>query len=92
MSSMRTTKASNAVARLKTRSGNAAYSMVSMADGRLYLVLNKEDGNTEQLSQPMELDDFVAHVDSISKQAPKKASKLDLAFEARLRDSKTGNK
>jgi crotonobetainyl-CoA:carnitine CoA-transferase CaiB-like acyl-CoA transferase len=89
---MRSTKASNAVARLKTRSGNEAYSMVNMADGRFYLVLSKEDGDTEQLSQAMELDDFVAHVDSISKQAPKKASKLDQAFEARLHHSKSNSK
>lgn len=83
----RSTKASNAVQRLKERSNNAPYSMVTLADGRFYLSLAGDSDNPEILNPPLELDEFVAFVNSLHKQAPKKASKLDLAFEKKLRSS-----
>lgn len=83
----RSTKASNAVQRLKQRSNNAPYSMVSLADGRFYLTLARDDDGQETLNPPLELDAFVAFVNSLHTQAPKKASKLDLAFEKKLRAS-----
>lgn len=83
----RSTKASNAVQRLKERSNNAPYSMVTLADGRFYLSLASDSDNPEILNPPLELDEFVAFVNSLHKQAPKKASKLDLAFEKKLRSS-----
>jgi len=82
---MRSTKASNAIARLKDRSENAPYSMVSTADGRFYLVLANGDADPDKLNEPMELDEFVRFVNSLGKQTPKKISKLDVAFEAKLR-------
>lgn len=84
----RTTKASNAVQRLKERSKGAAYSMVSMADGRFFLTRANGTSTPEALNEPMEMDAFVAYVNSLEKQAPKKVSKLDLAFEQKLQNSK----
>lgn len=83
----RSTKASNAVLRLKDRSNQAPYSMVSTSDGRFYLVLNGSGDTTEKLNEPLEIDAFVSFVNSVSKQAPKKASKFDIAFEAKLQNS-----
>ena len=83
----RSTKASNAVLRLKERSKQAPYSMVSTSDGRFYLVLTGSGETQEKLNEPLEIDAFVSFVNSIAKQAPKKASKLDLAFEEKLQNS-----
>lgn len=81
----RTTKAAYAVTRLKQRSNLAPYSMVSQADGRFYLVLHGADGSVEKLCDALEMDEFIRFVDGINQAAPKKASKLDLAFERQLR-------
>ncbi|MET3118638.1 hypothetical protein AAKU64_002871 [Undibacterium sp. GrIS 1.8] len=86
MASLRSTRAATAVMRLKDRSNNAPYSMVSTADNRFYLSLANDSDVPEKLNEPLELDAFVAFVNSIQKQAPKKASKLDIAFEAKLRN------
>ena len=86
----RSTKASNAVLRLKDRSNHAPYSMVTTSDGLFYLVLtNSDDSNDsgKKLNEPLEIDAFVSFVNSVSKQAPKKASKFDVAFEAKLQKS-----
>lgn len=84
----RTTKASNAILRLKQRSQNEAYSMVSMSDGRFYLVMNRLDTQAHKLSEPLEIDEFVRFVNQQDKAAPKKISKLDIAFESKLLQSK----
>jgi crotonobetainyl-CoA:carnitine CoA-transferase CaiB-like acyl-CoA transferase len=84
----RSTRVSAAVNRLRERSNNAPYSMVTMADGRFYLILANGDDEAAPLNEPMEMDEFVAFVNSIQKLAPKKASKLDIAFEAKLQASK----
>lgn len=83
----RSTKASNAVLRLKARSNQAPYSMVTTSDGRFYLVLTNTSDSSEKLNEPLEIDAFVSFVNSVSKQAPKKASKFDIAFEEKLRKS-----
>lgn len=80
----RSTKASNAVLRLKERSNQAPYSMVSTSDGRFYLVLNGPGDTSEKLNEALEIDAFVSFVNGIAKQAPRKASKLDIAFEEKL--------
>lgn len=85
--SARSTKASNAVLRLKERSNQAPYSMVTTSDGRFYLVLTNSSDNGEKLNEPLEIDAFVSFVNSVSKQAPKKASKFDMAFEEKLQKS-----
>ena len=55
----RSTKASNALARLKERSGNQAYSMTMTGSGHFFLT---EGPGQPPLCPPMELDDFVAFV------------------------------
>jgi hypothetical protein len=80
----RSTKASNAVLRLKDRSNQAPYSMVSTSDGLFYLELGGTGDSAEKLCEPLEIDAFVSFVNSVGKQAPKKASKFDIAFEAKL--------
>jgi crotonobetainyl-CoA:carnitine CoA-transferase CaiB-like acyl-CoA transferase len=80
----RSTKASNAVLRLKERTQQSPYSMVTTGDGRFYLVLNGLDGQAEKISDALEIAEFVHYVNNFAKQAPKKASKLDLAFEAKI--------
>lgn len=83
----RSTKASNAVLRLKDRSNQAPYSMVTTSDGHFYLVLTNSDDSSEKLNEPLEIDAFVSFVNSVRKQAPKKASKFDIAFEEKLQKS-----
>nr|WP_315481899.1 hypothetical protein [uncultured Undibacterium sp.] len=83
----RSTKASNAVLRLQQRSNNAPYSMVTTASGHFYLVLGHDPDTQEKLCAPLEIDEFVRFVNDFKKEAPRKASKLDIAFEAKLKRS-----
>lgn len=81
---MRSTKASAAVERLKRRSGNEHYSMVRTGDGLFYLAEMQDGGALVKLSDALEQDDFVAHVNTLGPQQPKRISKLDQAFEKQL--------
>ena len=80
----RTTKASNAVQRLKERAANGTYSMVSQADGRFYLSLSSAAAAPEACCAPLEIDEFVRFVNGVEKGPAKKLSKLDVAFEKKL--------
>jgi len=84
---MRSTRAVAAVERLKTRSQNPEYAMV-VAGGLFYLALRGPAGATEKLCAPLALDDFVKFVDAFGPPKPRKASKLDIAFEQQLARSK----
>ena len=77
----RATRATTAVDRLKQRSGNPKYSMSRTGSGHFFLT---EGAGAPPLCAPLELDDFVAFVNSISPAAPKRVSKLDIAFEKQL--------
>ena len=77
----RATRATSAVDRLKVRSGNAKYSMSRTAAGHFFLT---EGPGQPPLCPPLELDDFVAFVKTISPEAPRRVSKLDVAFEKQL--------
>ena len=81
---MRSTRASNALERLKTRSGNQAYSMQIASNGTFCLMEATEDGQLRAVSDALELDDFVRFLDATGPQKPKKISKLDVAFEKQL--------
>jgi hypothetical protein len=84
----RTTRAVNAVERLKTRSGNPQYAAVGMPGGLFYLV-DRAAGAGQPLCDPLALDAFVAFVDAYGpQQKVRKASKLDLAFEAQIKKSR----
>jgi hypothetical protein len=81
---MRSTRASNALARLKTRSGNESYSMQIAPNGTFSLLQVDSSGNLQTLSDALELDEFVRFVNATGPQTPKKISKLDVAFEKQL--------
>jgi hypothetical protein len=85
---MRSTRASAAIARLKQRSGNDAYSMIQSGE-LFYLAAVSEDGALERLSEPLELDAFVAFVNAYGPQVPRRITKNDAAFEKQLQRKKT---
>jgi hypothetical protein len=79
--SARATRATSAVDRLKRRTGNQKYSMSVTGSGHFFI---SDGAGNPPLCAPMELDDFVAFVNSIAPEAPKRVSKLDIAFEKQL--------
>ena len=81
MSTARSTRASSAVERLKTRSGNAGYSMGRTGEGLFFLTAKPGE---PPLCAPLELDEFVAFVNKLGPQTPRRVSKLDVAFEKQL--------
>ncbi|MDR5735367.1 hypothetical protein QCE47_23890 [Caballeronia sp. LZ025] len=80
---MRSTKAINAVERLKTRSGNPNYAAVSMPGGYFYLIERSAEGS-RKLCEPLPMDDFIAFVNAREPARPRKVSKLDQAMEAQI--------
>jgi hypothetical protein len=83
---MRSTKAINAVERLKTRSSNPQYAAVSLSGGLFYLVDRSASGD-QKVSTPLPMDDFVAFVNALKPEKPRKVSKLDLAMEEQIKRS-----
>ncbi|WP_438392146.1 hypothetical protein [Caballeronia sp. DA-9] len=83
---MRSTKAINAVERLKTRSGNAQYAAVSLSGGLFYLV-DRALAGEQKLSSPLPLDDFVTFVNALKPEKPRRVSKLDLAMDEQIKRS-----
>jgi hypothetical protein len=81
MSSARSTRASNALDRLKERSGNKLYTMSRTGSGHFFLTAGP---GLPPLCAPMELDEFVAFVNAQGPQKPQRISKLDVAFEKQL--------
>ena len=81
---MRSTKASAAVERLKTRSGNPRYALSCRADGQFVLLLLPAGGGAEALCGPLPLDEFVRFVNAREAAPPKPVSKLDAAFRTQL--------
>lgn len=81
MSTARSTRASAAVDRLKVRSGNPGYSMARTGEGLFFL---SEAPGEPPLCAPLELDQFVAFVNKLGPQTPRRVSKLDVAFEKQL--------
>ena len=81
MSGARSTRASAAVERLKARSGQAGYSMGRTGAGLFFLA---ERPGEAPLCAPLELDAFVAFVNQLGPQTPRRVSKLDVAFEKQL--------
>ena len=81
---MRSTRATAAVERLKVRTNNPDYSLVLGADGQFQLVLASDTGDTEKISTPVPLDDFVIFVNGYGPQIPRRMTKSDVAFEKQL--------
>ncbi|MCP5268783.1 MAG: hypothetical protein H6943_07070 [Zoogloeaceae bacterium] len=82
---MRSTKASAAVERLRTRSDDPGYSLSVRADGRFVLRLAAADGSSTALGEPLPMEDFVRFVNGIKAPAPRRESKLDAAFRTQLK-------
>lgn len=82
---MRSTRASAAVERLNKRLPEQQHSMVRGSDGHFHLIEIDEHGNQRKLCQPMEMDDFVAFVNSLGPQKVQRISKNDEKFEKQLR-------
>jgi hypothetical protein len=83
---VRSTKAINAVERLKTRSANPHYAAVSLSGGLFYLVDRSADGE-QKLCSPMTQDDFVAFVAALKPEKPRRVSKLDQAMDEQIKRS-----
>jgi len=83
---VRSTKAINAVERLKTRSGNPQYAAISLSGGLFYLV-DRALAGEQKLSSPLSLDDFVAFVNALKPEKPRRVSKLDLAMDEQIKRS-----
>jgi hypothetical protein len=83
---VRSTKAIHAVERLKTRSGNPHYAAVSLSGGLFYLVDRSAEGE-QKLSAPLSMDDFVAFVNALKPEKPRRVSKLDLAMDEQIKRS-----
>ena len=84
--SLRSTRASTAVERLKERTGNPGDSMGRTGDGLFFL---SEAPGEPPLCAPLELDQFVAFVNKMGPQKERRVSKLDVAFEKQLVKKKT---
>jgi hypothetical protein len=87
---MRSTRATSAVERLNSRSGDLRYSMVRTSAELFYLVQVQASaagagaGTPVKLCEPMALDEFAQFVHAYGPQKPKRVSKLDVAFEKQL--------
>ena len=81
---MRSTKASSAVERLNKRS-NHVYSMLSRSDGRFALLMTAPTGDPEPIGAPLPMNEFLLFVNGIEPAAPKRLSKLDVAFREQLK-------
>jgi hypothetical protein len=57
--------------------------MTSTGSGLFYLSLAGDDSDT-QVCEPMPLDDFVTHVNSLGPQQVRRVTKSDAAFEKQL--------
>ena len=71
---MRSTKASAAVERLRTRSGNPDYSMSVRADGLFVLRLATAEGNAETIGSALPMDAFVTFVNNCGRRRSARAS------------------
>ena len=85
---MRSTRATAAVERLKTRSGNADFAMVRDASEQFFLISGSPADPASRLSPPLPLDEFVAFVNAYGPQIPRRMTKADAAFEKQLAPKK----
>ena len=81
---MRSTRATAAIERLKTRSNNSDYSFILRADALFQLIDTSQQVAAQKLGEPLPLDDFVAFVNGYGPQIPRRMTKNDIAFEKQL--------
>jgi hypothetical protein len=87
---MRSTRATAAIERLKSRSNNPNYSLVLSANGLFQLILADDNQGKLKIGDPLPLDDFVIYVNGYGPQIPRRVTKNDAAFEKQL-TRKSGN-
>lgn len=80
---MRSTRATAALARLNNRCQDHHYAMAQTGAGQFYL-LERVDGISERVSDPLSLDDFVLFVDKMGPQQVRRITKNDAAFAKQL--------
>ncbi|MGH8807655.1 MAG: hypothetical protein ACREX0_07240 [Noviherbaspirillum sp.] len=81
---MRSTKASNAVARLNERDSSYRYSLGMTASGLFFLLRAAPGAAAEKIGSDLPLDEFVQFVNQAGPQKKAKVSKFDAAFEKQL--------
>jgi hypothetical protein len=86
--SMRSTKASAAVARLNDRDSENRYSLGMTAGGFFHLLRAAGNGAQEKISGDLTLEEFVQFANRTGPQQKRKISKLDVAFEKQLGNRK----
>ena len=80
---MRSTRATAAIARLNSRSEGHSYRVVITGSG-LFKLQDQLDGRVDELSGPLQLDDFVSLVNSLGPQKVRRVTKNDAAFAKQL--------
>ena len=85
---MRSTRATAAVERLKSRSGNPDYAMLRTAAELFCLTLGAPQDPASRLCEFLPLDEFVAFVNAYGPQIPRRMTKADAAFEQQLASKK----
>lgn len=81
---MRSTRASAAITRLNARDTDYRYSMAITGSGLFQLIRATPGSAGEKINEPLELDEFVAFVNSLGPQKKVRISKHDAAFEKQL--------
>ncbi len=81
---MRSTKASAAVARLNARDPEHRYSLGMTGSGLFHLLRAAANAAPEKISADLALDEFVEFANRTGPQKKAKISKLDVAFEKQL--------
>lgn len=80
---MRSTRATAAVARLNSRTGDLQYRMVLTGNG-LFVLRQQAEGGDKQICDAASLDDFVRLVDSMGPKAIPRITKSEAAFMKQL--------
>ncbi len=80
---MRSTRASAAIARLNSRSGESRYTL-SLTGAGLFKVQERTEEGQKPLCGPLPLDEFVRFVDALGPQKIRRITKNDAAFAKQL--------
>jgi hypothetical protein len=88
---MRSTRASAAVARLNARDPDHRYSLGMNASGLFYLLRASAGSAPEKISSDLTLDEFVEFANRTGPQKKAKVSKFDVAFEKQLANRNGSN-
>ena len=83
MNSVRSTRASAAIAQLNSRSEGPRYTM-SLTSGGLFKVQEQTEAGLKPISGALPLDEFVRFVDSLGPQKTRRITKSDAAFAKQL--------